>query len=368
MLTCALLDRSRFSADLLCGPETGSEGSLHEETRARGVPLLLEPSLVRRVHPGLDLVALERLVRHFRRGRYEIVHTNSSKAGILGRIAARIAGVPIVVHTAHGWAFSRKESASTRALWVNLERFCAPLCDVITVVASPDRDEALRLGIGRPEQYHLIRSGIEVEVFRGTGGERSEARSRLGVPDDAFVIGSVGRLSPQKAPLDMIAAFELVARERADARLVIVGDGPQRAEVEAAIERAGLRERVHLPGLRRDVPVLLHAFDAFALASHWEGLPRVLPQAMAARLPIVATRVNGAPDAVADGESGWLVDIGDTTSMGERLLRLARDRELARRMGARGFERVEEFSTRRMVEQTALLYENLAARKLPHRD
>jgi glycosyltransferase involved in cell wall biosynthesis len=170
------------------------------------------------------------------------------------------------------------------------------------------------------------------------------------------VVGTVGRIARQKAPLDLFAAFEHLARVHRDAHLVFVGDGPLRPEVEAAAARAGLSDRVHVAGMRRDVAELQRGFDVFALASRWEGLPRVIPQAMAAGLPIVATRAFGAVDAVTDGENGWLIPVGDMRAFGERLIELANDREAARRMGAAGRRRADEFSARRMVDQLAELY------------
>jgi glycosyltransferase involved in cell wall biosynthesis len=362
MLSCALIDRGRFPSDLLCGPQTGSEGELHTETRARGVPLLIEPTLVREVDPPKDLLALWRLYRFMRAGKYDVVHMHSSKAGIIGRVAARLAGVRAVVHTAHGWPFTRQQSGLGRQLDIALEKMCAPLCDTIVVVAEPDRVDGLRLGIGRPGQYRLIRSGIEIEGYRDVALTRAEARRRIGVPEDAFVFGTVGRLSPQKAPLDLLAGFERVAAHRPETHLVFVGDGPLRGDVEARAAAAGLTARVHLLGLRRDVADLQRAFDVFALASRWEGLPRVFPQAMAAGLPIVATRVAGAPDAVVPDETGWLVEVGDTEGLAARLRTLAEDPARARRMGQAGLARVEEFSARRMVDQLAELYQELAAR------
>jgi glycosyltransferase involved in cell wall biosynthesis len=365
MLSCALIDRARFPSDLLCGPQTGSEGELHTETRSRGVRLLIEPSLVREVDPRHDLVALWRLYRFLRTHRYDVVHLHSSKAGILGRVAARLAGVPVVVHTAHGWPFTREQSGLGRFLDITLERFCAPFCDTIVVVAEPDRADGLRLGIGRPDQYRLIRSGVEIEHYRDVPLSRTEARRRLGVPEDAFVIGTVGRLSPQKSPLDLLAAFERVAAAHPEAHLVLVGDGPQRDAVVARTAEAGLTDRVHLTGLRRDVAEIQRAFDVFALASRWEGLPRVFPQAMAAGLPVVATRVAGAPDAVVPGETGWLVDVGDIDALAGRLRSLAEDPALARRMGENGRARVDEFSARRMVDQLSELYRSLARTRVP---
>ena len=368
MLSCALIDREGFTSELLSGLETGSEGSLHEECRARGVAVHIEPALVREVRPHLDLVALWRLWRFFRRDRPDIVHTHSSKAGILGRIAARWAGVPHIVHTVHGWGFTPGQPPYVHRLYVELERRCARYCDLLVVVADVDREDGLRLGIGTPAQYRTIRSGIEISAYVDTQVTRTEARSRIGVPADAFVVGCVGRLSPQKAPLDLLAAFARLACIRPGAHLVLVGDGPLRADVVAAVRRENLGDHVHVLGLRRDVPELMSAFDVFALASRWEGLPRVFPQAMAAGLPIVATRVDGAADAIRDGVSGFLVDVGDHAAMADRLAALAADPLRARAMGAAGLERVGEFSAERMVRQLESVYRALHEGREPPAD
>jgi glycosyltransferase involved in cell wall biosynthesis len=355
MLSCALASR-RFRSELLSGVETGLEGDLRGEVEARGVRHHFEPSLMRAVHPWKDLVALIRLWRFIRRGRYDVVHTHSSKAGILGRIAARLAGVPCVIHTAHGWGFVPDQPRWMFHLFKTLERRCARLCDLLVVVADADRRVGLANNIGRPEQYRLIRSGIEIAPYRDVATTRTAALAALGFTEECFVVGSVGRLSPQKAPIDLLDAFAILAHERQDARLVLVGDGPLHDDVESHAKALGLRDRVVLAGLRRDVPDLLRAFDVFALASRWEGLPRVFPQAMAAGLPIVATRVAGAMEAVRDGETGLLVPPQDAAAFGAALLTLARQPETRRRMGEKGRALVDEFSAESMVRQIEALY------------
>jgi glycosyltransferase involved in cell wall biosynthesis len=359
LLICALGDHRRYRGEILTGPETGPEGELHQLARQRGVPLHFEPLLVRRVDPMRDIAALFRIARFIRLGGYDVVHTHSSKAGVLGRLAARLAGVRTVVHTVHGWGFTGGSQGAMARFFVLLERCCAPLCGALVTVSTTDRDLGLELRIGQPDQYRCIRSGIEVELYADVSADRVAVRRELGLPADAFVIGSVARLSPQKAPLDMIEAFARVARETPHAHLVMVGDGPLREQVEQAIASRGLTERAHLLGLRHDVPTLLRAFDALALSSRWEGLPRVFPQAMAAGLPIVATRVAGASDAIVPGENGCLVDVGDMVAMGAALVALAADPDAARRMGARGRERVDEFSARRMLTDIEELYDEL---------
>jgi glycosyltransferase involved in cell wall biosynthesis len=192
-------------------------------------------------------------------------------------------------------------------------------------------------------------------------------RRELGIPVDAPVVGTVTRLSPQKAPLDFVDAAARVAERRPEAHFLLVGDGPLRAGVEARVADLGLVERFHLAGLRREVPDLLHAFDVFALSSLWEGLPRVLPQAMAAGLPVVATAVDGNAEAVTDGANGILVPPGDPGAMAGALVRLLDDPDLAARMGEAGQASVQEFSARKMVDDIAALYEALLER-LPETD
>ncbi len=363
MLTAAMLNRERYDVTVLCGPQTGPEGSLMEQVREFGVPLVVESSLVREVRPARDLVALWRLGRFIRHGRYDIVHTNSSKAGILGRWAAWLAGVPVIVHTVHGWGHHDRQPPPVRAFYVTLERLTLFITDRLIAVSPRNVEKGLRDGIGREKDYVVIRSGIELDRFGHPSVSRSEVRALLGIPANARVVGSVTRLSPQKAPLDMVRAMSMVAHELPEARFVIVGDGPLRGQVELLAADLGLSSKLVLTGLRRDVPELMAAFDIFVLSSLWEGLPRVLPQAMASGLPIVATAVDGNAEAVCDGVNGLLVPPGDPTAMARAVVSLLRDPERAAQMGAAGRSRVAEFGARLMVERVAALYEELLAEK-----
>ena len=363
LLSCALIDRERFPSEIVSGVETGSEGSLHEDAAARGVAVRLEPALVREVHPVKDPLALARLVGLYRSLRPDVVHTHTSKAGILGRVAARMARVPVVIHTAHGWGFHPLQSPPVRRAYEEAERFCARWSDAIVVVADENRERALKLAIGRPAQYVTLRSGIELEAYRHDAVAGADVRARLALPADGFVFGTVGRLSDQKAPLDALHAFARVAADHPDTWFVYVGDGPLRADTEREAARLGLATRVRWTGLRRDVAAHLSAFDAFVLSSRYEGLPRVVPQAMAVGLPVAATAVDGTPEAVDEGVSGFLVPPGDVPALARAMAALAADREGARRMGAAGRARADEFSARRMVDGLADLYATLARAK-----
>jgi len=361
MLTAALLDPDRYDVDVISGSQTGSEGSLIEEVCARGIPLTIEPTLVREINPLKDLLAFFALYRHIRRGRYTIVHTHSSKAGILGRWAARLAGVPIIVHTVHGWGHHDRQHPLVRRFYILLEQITQRITDKLIVVSPLNIEKGLADGIATPEKYITIRSGIEMDRFQHPARPREVVRAELGIPLEASVVGTVTRLSPQKAPLDFIEMAAQTVPRQPDVHFVIVGDGPLRAEVEARVAALDLTERVHLTGLRRDVPDLMHSFDIFALSSLWEGLPRVLPQAMAAGLPIIATAVDGNAEAVTDGINGLLTPPGDPQAMAAALLRLLEDSALARKMGEAGRTRAEEFSARKMASDIEALYEKLLA-------
>jgi glycosyltransferase involved in cell wall biosynthesis len=363
MLVAAMLDRARFDVHVLSGPQTGSEGSLIKAVRAQGVPLTIEPALVREVNPARDLLVLARLTHFIRHGRYDIVHTNSSKAGILGRWAAWLAGVPIIVHTVHGWGHHERQHPLVRRAYILLEQITQRITDRLVVVSPRNVEKGLADGIATPEKYVTIRSGIELDCFREPARPREAVRAELSIPRDAPVVGTVTRLSPQKAPLDFVEAAAQVAAARPDVHFVVVGGGPLQAEVEARIAALDLIDRFHLTGLRRDVPDLLHSFDIFALSSLWEGLPRVLPQAMAAGLPIVATAADGNAEAVGDGVNGLLTPPGDPQAMADALLRLLDDPALACRMGEAGRARAEEFGARQMVADIAALYEALLAER-----
>lgn len=372
MLTAQLMNhaepfKGRYQVDVVSGPQTGPEGSLIEEVRARNVNLTILPELLREISPLNEFKALAKL-RAMMRGKdgkpvYEIVHTHSSKAGVLGRLAAKWAGVPIIVHTVHGWSFHDKMSPRKKAMYVLLEKMGDAVGDAMIVVSPNDIEKGLAEGISRRDHYTLIRSGIEMERFGHPQVSREEMRRQLGIPVDALVVGSVTRLSTQKAPLDLVATFTEIHKVRPDVYFVVVGDGSLRAEVETALRENGIFERTILTGLRRDVPELLNTFDVFVLTSLWEGLPRVLPQAMATGLPIVCTQADGSAEAVEEGQNGYLVARGDTAGMAERVVRLLNDPNLRVTMGAEGRRRAPEFSVRTMVAEIDKLYTRLLKQK-----
>lgn len=368
LYTLGHLHRGEFRGMLVTHPE----GILADEAReAEGYEKVFLPALVREVKPLSDLKALVQLTRIFRRevraaragsgGRAVVVHTHSSKAGILGRTAARLAGVPVVVHSIHGYGFHDRQSRLVRGFYIFLERLVARWTTHFIAVSQANIDLGLSLGLFRASDVTLIRSGIEIGAFRRTEEERAAARAALGLSPSDRVAGMVACLKPQKNPVDFVRLAALVSAQVPEAHFILAGDGLLRPEVEEAVRRSGLQERFHLLGWRRDIADVIASFDVLVLTSLWEGLPRVFPQAMAAGRPIVAYRVDGAPEAVADGVSGYLVDPGDFESAAARVVEILKDPALGAALGEAGAGMVHEFDARLMVRQQENLYRRLAS-------
>jgi glycosyltransferase involved in cell wall biosynthesis len=357
------LDPERFAVQLVAGVRQAEEGSLEEQVRARGIPLLLLPDLHRDLHPLADCRALGALRELIARYRPALVHAHGSKALLLTGLATRGAGVP-AVHTAHGWPFHPGQNPLSRWTQVQALRYAMRDAAAIVAVSQATRQQGLAAGLGRPEQYHVIPPGAELDRFTVAPEVRPAIRQALGLPPEAVVVGSVMRLSPQKAPFDLIAAAALVCRQWPQVHFVIVGGGPLQGAVQAAIQAAGLSDRVHLTGPRTDIPELMSAFDMFALSSRWEGLPIVYAEAGAAGLPVVGTAVDGAAELIAHEVTGLLTPPGDPAQLAACLSALIADPERRQIMGQAACRQVRELGldVATVVRQHETLYETVLAR------
>jgi glycosyltransferase involved in cell wall biosynthesis len=352
--------RAPYEATLVAGPG----GLLDDEAqRSPGVEVRFVPDLVRPIRPWRDLRATASLVRLLLEIGPDIVHTHSSKAGIVGRAAARAAGVGVVVHSIHGYGFHDGQPAWTRAALVGLERAAAPLTTHFVAVSRANLERGAALGIIDPDRATVIRSGVRVEEFRAAARVRDGARRALadaiGAPTGAPIVGMVACLKPQKAPLDFVAAAARVAAVRLDARFVVAGDGELRDEVEDRVAAAGLGGRFHLLGWRRDIPRLMAGLDVVVLTSLWEGLPRVVPEAIAAGRPIVATAVDGTGEILRDGVNALVTAPRDPEGIATRILRLLADPSLGEAISARAQPLLAEFDIDAMVRAQEDLYRRL---------
>lgn len=339
LMTLERLPRSAYSLALVTGPE----GMLRPAAeRLPDVDLFWIPTLVRSVRPVRDFRAFIDLFRLFRRERPQIVHTHSSKAGILGRWAAWLAGVPHIFHTAHGFGFNDYQSALTRWVFVSVERITSWVTTRQVVVSRANAARAQRLGILRPDEWILCRAAVDTRSFLAERAPK-QSLARWGIPENRVVVGMVACFKPQKSPTDFVDVAAEVLRTRPDVHFVMAGDGELRPQVEERIRESGVGNHITLLGWQEDMPELYANLDIFMLTSLWEGQPCVFAEAMACGLPIIATDADGAREAIVDGDTGFVCPPRDIRALAVALVRLIDDPELRRSMGQRGRCRAMEF-------------------------
>jgi glycosyltransferase involved in cell wall biosynthesis len=307
------LDRNEHSVTILSAPG----GPLLAEAEKAGFKVILLKHMRPEISPRDDPRGLQELIHLLREGDFDVVHTHSAKAGALGRFAAHRVGVPAIVHTFHGFPFHDFQFGPVRSTYIALERSLGRITDQFLAVGGAVAAQAISLRIAPAERIRTIASAIELDILPASPGNRVAARHIMGLPEDVQVVGAVGRLAPQKAPQDLVAAIE--AMGRSNVYCVWVGDGPLRQEVTRLIERRKLTNRFLLLGERHDVAALLPGFDVFALASHYEGLPCSVVEAMTCGIPVVATAVNAVPEVVVPGRTGLLVPANAPMLLGRAL-------------------------------------------------
>ncbi|MBK9119601.1 MAG: glycosyltransferase family 4 protein [Phycisphaerales bacterium] len=362
LLTCEGLVAQGYRVTLIAGPTRGAEGSLVPRARAGGYEYVELPSLMRAVNPWLDTRAYRDLIQEFQRLRPEIVHTHSSKAGILGRWAADRARVPRVVHTIHGMSFNRTQPRPVRTLYAWLERRAAARTHALVSVADALSTQMVAARVCEPGRLRTIYSGMEVGAFTPSAVRRAAARQRWGLTDEHVVVGTVARLFRRKGYEQLLSIMAQAAACEPRLRFVWVGDGAQRSEYEAELRRLGLNERTILTGLLcpTEVSDQVAGFDLLAHTSQWEGLPRVVVQALLMQVPAVAFDIDGTPEVVQDGQTGRLIPLNDLDAFAAALCELAADGGQRQRLGVAGRALcLERFDARRMVADLVRLYEGL---------
>lgn len=329
----------------------GPEGPLAADFRAHGV----EVATVEKRGGGFDLTLPGRLAYRLWRFGADVAHTHNPQPLIYGAPAAKLARAA-AVHTKHG----ANPDGGRRLL---MRRTAARFCDAYVAVSALTAEVARRNREVPEAKLRTIPNGIDLQRFHPDAEARAAVRGELGIPDDAWVAGTVGRLAPEKdQALLLRAVAPLLSPAR---RLVVVGDGAELPALRAQAEALGERGRfVHLTGARRDVPRCLAALDVFALSSRTEGLPLVIPEAMATGLPVVSTAVGGIPGVLDEGATGFLVPAGDEATLRERLARLAEDRALADALGRRArAAALERYAAERMVRDYLEVYREVRGRR-----
>lgn len=355
------LDRERYETVLVKGQEGRTEGNMMALAHARNVQPLLIDRLGRDLNPVRDLATLWRLYRVLRRERPEIVHTHTAKAGTLGRIAARLAGVPIVVHTFHGHVLSGYFGPIRSRLFTSIERLLARWSDRIISVSEACRKDLLSLGIGDENKTITIPLGLELSHFPERVPQMAgRLRERFAIPVDAPVVCHVARMVPIKRQDLLLRAIPGVWREMPDARFLLVGDGETRPVLQAQARALGLDGRLIWTGFIDQQEMIYADTDLLVLTSDNEGLPVAVIEAMASGRPVVATRVGGVPELVEEGVTGYTVPPGDPDKLAQAILKALRDRDRLRRMSLAAQRRVlEKYSADRLIRDMDHLYQLL---------
>jgi glycosyltransferase involved in cell wall biosynthesis len=365
--TCKELS-DKFDKILVHGPSlesrmTDLEKKIVEDgiTKAegRGVKVILLPSLVRSIRPMKDLKALLALVWLIRKEKPEIVHTHSSKGGILGRLAAKLCGVPHIIHTPHGHVFYGHfgKIASKVFLWV--ERIFSRFTDRLVALTHGEKNDYIEMSVCAPEKLLTIHSGVDVQQFLNANGNGTAKRRSFGLAKQEAVIGFVGWLLPIKGPGYLLKAMDHIWPVQPETTLIMVGKGDLDVDLRAEALRKNVNGKVKFLGWREDINQLMPIFDILVLPSLNEGMGRVLVEALAAGKPVVASRVGGIPDLIQNGYNGYLVPPADEKALADAILKLLNDRDQANLMGHRGKELCQQFSLEAMIAKLDDLYSDL---------
>lgn len=363
LLTCRGLHERGYRVTLITGPDAGPEGQLLDEARADGYDVIVLPSLRRAIHPLSDWRAYQDLIGLLQKLQPDVVHTHSSKAGILGRWAARHAGgPPVIVHTIHGMSFNRTQSWMTQALYRFLERRTARVTDCLITVADAMIDQAVDAGLAPREKFRTVYSGMQTDWFSPALYDRRAIRGNWAFTDEHVVVGAIARLFRNKGYEPLIPAMAAAAEREPGLRFVWVGDGAQRAEYEEELKFRGLRDKTHLTGLvdPNEVARMAAGMDVLVHASQWEGLPRAAVQALLMEVPVISFDIDGAPEVVIPGQTGVLVPLNDVDALADAMVELAADPDRRRRFGQAGRQTcLQHFDWRHMVDQLERTYLDL---------
>lgn len=368
LLTVAGMDPQRYDITLGVGATVDDPGPTASAARARGVRFVDVPDLVRSPSPLRDLRAAGHLLRMLRAEPWDVVHTHTSKAGIIGRWAAHRVRVPAVVHTPHGHVFYGYYGAVVTGAFVRLERLAAKWCHRLVALTAADREDHLRFGVGHPDQWDVVHSGVDFRPLDAVSTSAETLRQQLGIGPQEFVVGTLGRLAAVKGQADLVRAFAGLHHHQPMARLLLIGDGEEAEALGRLAQQCGVRQQTIFAGWRDDVGDMLRVLDIFVLPSHNEGMGKALVEAMYLQCPVVATRVGGVPEVVSHGVDGVLVDARDPEGLTAALVELAADPALRTRLGQQGSMRARAYGSDSMVHRLCTMYEELVASPLAERE
>jgi len=367
LFTVQGLDKDRYEVDLIMGEEF--DESILKRIKDKNINIIQIKGLKWKLNFLYDPIVLIKLIKLMRKNHCDIVHTHTTKAGILGRIAARIAGVPVIVHGLHGSTFEAFDSGLLNWLLFFFERLTGRFTDAYISVSGVLSEKYVKKGIGKKENYHTVYSGIELDKFYEVREkiDCEKKQRELGIDSKDFIIGNVARLETRKGHKFLIDAFKKVIEERNSCplKLLIIGEGEERGNLENYVKEVNLEDKIIFTGYREDVEELMAIMDIFVLTSLREGLPRVLVQAAAVGMPSVAFNVDGVPEIIKDNHNGFLVKVKDVEQLENRIVKYMNNKELVSLHGQNGREFIgNKWSIKGMVDRIDKIYQDLVREKL----
>lgn len=372
-LTLLGLKKQNFNPCLIAGLSLESEMK-NEEMKSKEIDIKrLEsedidfiqcPALVRKINIIKDFKAFFDIWKLIKKNKPLIVHTHSSKAGLLGRLAAKFAGIPIIVHTPHGHVFFGYFGPLKTKIFIILEKLASRITDKIVALTNREKEDHLRLRIANDDKFIIIHSGIDLKKFKELSfNEKQNLKRDLGIPENILIIGTAGRLEPVKGPEFLIEAAKYIILKYPNTHFLFSGDGHLKQNLEERASELGIEKNIIFLNWRDDVAKIISIYDVFVLPSLNEGMGRVLVEAMALGKPIVASNIGGIPDLVSHGKNGFLVPPKDPRELANCIQILIEDEEKKAKMGKAGKEIVENFTKEKMVEKIAELYKELMIQK-----
>jgi len=360
LLTVKGLDKKRYDVTLMSGPVQDPSQERRVQVEECGIPYIHIPVLVRNINVVADAIALFKIRRFLAKTKFDIVHTHTSKAGLLGRFAARLAGVPLVVHTPHGHVFFGYFGPLKTKIFILLEKLANRMADRIVALTHREKADYISYRTCPVEKLTVIHSGIELNKFQEyTPSDKTKLKKEIGLPENSFVVGTAGRLVAVKGPEFLIKASRTIIPKHPNTYFLFAGDGPLKEDLQKRAKEAGDDKNIVFLGWRDDIAHILSIFDVFCLPSLNEGMGRVLVEAMAHGIPIVASDVGGIPDLVTHGKNGFLVPPKNPEELAKHIQILIEDEEKRKKMGEAGKEMAPGFSHDTMVRSIAELYEEL---------
>ncbi|MCD6459829.1 glycosyltransferase family 4 protein [bacterium] len=357
-----LMEKNDYNVSLITGPGLGPEGSLEQKALDNKVNMILISQLRRNINPIRDITAFFQLFFIFRKNKYDIIHTHSSKAGIIGRLAGKLAGCRIIIHTIHGLPYHPYEKKWKNSLYIFLEKFCAKISAKIFTVSNTMRDKALSAGVGNKSQYITVYSGMDINKFIDCGKHRQTMRKKLDIKPDELVIGKIARLFELKGHDFIIDCAKEIIKAAPNSKFLFVGNGNLRKNLVDKTRQLKISDHFIFTGLvpPDKIPNYISCMDILVHASLREGLARALPQAFAAGIPVVTLDIDSANEIVINNQNGYLVQPGDKQNFIKSVVTLLKNNSLRKSFGQEGKKNVLPiFSGKYMTDQIDKIYKDL---------